>query len=250
MRRNLLLTAALFLAGAGLSAQQPANNTPPPYRGTFTHVDGAFVTPIPGVPFTATVLIRSEVPTPEGTTLVKQTINEIGRDSKGRIHNERRLLVPETFHGTPMLQEVHLFDPQTRMNTFYEPRTRIARQSILPEPPRPPTFINPNLKVEDLGTTTLANMQARGSRQTRTIPARVSGTATNVTVVDEYWYSEDLHMNLLIRHTDPRSGEQTVALSSIRLGDPDPAFMEIPQDYKVVDMTPPPGAPAVAGQVR
>jgi hypothetical protein len=53
-----------------------------------------------------------------------------------------------------------------------------------------------------------------------------------------------LHVNLLLRHNDPRTGERTVALSDIKREDPDPAFFEVPQGYKIVDMTPPPGAPA------
>ena len=68
-----------------------------------------------------------------------------------------------------------------------------------------------------------------------------------MTVVDEYWYSEDLHVNLLVRHSDPRTGVQTVALSDIKREEPPPAFFEVPEGYKTVDMTPPPGAPVALG---
>jgi len=62
--------------------------------------------------------------------------------------------------------------------------------------------------------------------------------------VDEYWYSEDLHVNLLVRRTDPRTGVQTVTLTAIERVERAPEFFEVPEGYKIVDMTPPPGAPA------
>jgi hypothetical protein len=208
------------------------------------------VTPVAGAPFSATVLIRSEQTMPDGTTVTKTTINLVGRDSRGRIHNERRALVPDSYHGTPRLIEVHIFDLQTRMNTFYDPVTRIARQRALPEPPKAPNLrnaSNPMVKVEDLESTNLDGFAATGLRRSTTIPAQASGTGAAVTVVDEYWYSEDLHMNLLVVHTDPRSGVQTVALSSIKREEPPQSFFEVPEGYKIVDVTPPPGAPAAFG---
>jgi hypothetical protein len=174
----------------------------------------------------------------------------VGRDSRGRIHNERRVLVPESYRGTPRLIEVHIFDLQTRMNTFYDPMTRIARQRVLPEPPKAPNFFNSSnaqVKVEDLESTNLEGFAAKGIRRSFTIPAQASGTGAPVTVVDEYWYSEDLHLNLLVRHTDPRTGVQTVALSNINREGPPPAFFEVPEGFKTVDVTPPAGAPAAFG---
>jgi len=245
--RRLLLTASLLVAGlAALPAQQTDSDNPPLYRGTYTHVDGVFVTPVAGAPFSATVLIQSEQTMPDGTAVTKRTINLIGRDSRGRIHNERRSLVPEAFHGSPRLLEVHIFDLQSRLSTFYDPATRIARQRVLPEPPKAAILRSAGVTVEDLGSTSLNGIDAKGSRRTFTIPARASGTGAAVTVSDEYWYSEDLHINLLVRHTDPRTGVQTVALSDIKREEPQQSFFEVPQGYKIVDMTPPPGAPAAS----
>jgi hypothetical protein len=244
MLRHSLLTASLLAAGmTSVVAQQTDGNNPPLYRGTQTHVDGVFVTPVPGVPFSATVLIKTEQTMPDGTVVAKRTVNLIGRDSLGRIHNERRGLVPESFQGMPHLIEVHIFDLQTRLNTFYDPMTHIARQRVLPEPPRDVTLLSTGVTVEDLGSTSLEGIEAKGIRRTFTIPAQVSGTGAAVTVVDEYWYSEDLHLNLLVRHTDPRSGVQTVAITGIQREEPAQTFFEVPQGYKIVDMTPPPGAP-------
>jgi len=246
MQRKLFLFAAFFAAGfIGAKAQQPTRDTPPPYRGTNTRVAGVFVTPVAGVPFSATVVIESDQLLPDGTTEQKRTINMIARDSAGRIHNERRSLMPESFHGTPPLLEVHIFDPQTRLNTFYVPGSRIARQRLLPELPRSPETREPWGTEENLGVTTLNGLQAKGTRRTFTIPAFASGTGKPVEVTDEYWYSEELHMNLLVRHSDPRTGEQAVGISGIKREEPQAALFEVPRGFKIVDMTPPAGSPGL-----
>ena len=87
------------------------------------------------------------------------------------------------------------------------------------------------------------DLQARGTRVTRNIAPEASGTGNPVQVVDEFWYSEELHMNLLERHTDVRGGVQTVAITSIKREEPPPALFEVPEGYKIVDVTPPANAP-------
>jgi hypothetical protein len=176
---------------------------------------------------------------PDGTVVTKRTMNLIGRDSRGRIHNERRFLVPETYTGPPRLLEVHLFDPETRLSTYYDPITHIARQQVLPKPSSVASLSNPMVKVEDLGTDVIKGLVAKGIRRTFTVPAKLSGTNAPVEIVDEYWYSDDLQINLLVRRTDPRTGVQTVEISTIQREEPPPSFIEVPQGYKIVDETPP-----------
>jgi hypothetical protein len=248
---NRFFAAAALLAASiiPLHAQQEDSDQPPVYHGTSIHVDGIFVTPIPGIPVTATVLIQNERPTSDGSVEIQRTINFIGRDSSGRIHNERRSLVPNSFHGRPRLIEVRIFDPQTRINTFYNLATHVARQQVLPEPLKDVNRFNSQARVEELGSNVLDGLEAKGTRRTTTIQANRSGTGAPVEVVDECWYSEDLHLNLLVRRTDPRSGVQTVTLKDIKREEPPQEFFEVPQDYKIVDMTPPAGAPAAGGLV-
>jgi hypothetical protein len=236
MKRSSVLAATLFASATWLAAQAGIHETPPLYRGPKTDVSGVFVTPVAGIPFTATVMIDSEQKLANGATEVKRAEAFIARDSSGRIRNERRMLVTESFHGTPPLLSVHIFDPVTRLNSFYTPGSGIVRQAILPsvsasDPTHP--------GGEDLGYTTLNGMQAKGTRLTRIIPAQFSGTGQPVQVTDEYWYSEDLHMNILEQHSDPRTGEQTVAILSIQREEPAASLFEMPAGYKIVDMTPP-----------
>jgi len=235
-----LLSLVFLLTGAGMCAQQ-VRETPPAYAGPFTLVPGVFVTPIGGAPFSATVVIKSQQPLSDGTVETRVTQTLIARDSKGRIRNERHMLVPEGTAGTPPLIAVHVFDPATRISYIYNPATMIARQQLVRPPSQQPGMSGD--KIEDLGYTTLNGLQAKGTRISREVPAPASGTGKTVTVTDEVWYSEDLHMNLMEEHTDVRGGKQTVAILSIKREEPAPSLFEVPAGYKIVDMTPPPNAP-------
>jgi hypothetical protein len=142
---------------------------------------------------------------------------------------------------------IHLFDPQTRFRTLCDPVTHIARRQLLPEEPKVAGFPNPWVSVDDLGTTTLNGLQAKGTRRTFMVSAAASGTGEPVEVVDENWYSEDLHINLLIRHSDPRSGVQTVGLSAIKREEPPASIFEVPQGYTIVTVNPGPAPASAAG---
>ncbi len=238
--RNSLLVLALFAMAMVSARSQDVREVPPPYRAPATLVSGVFVTPISGMPFAATVVIESEQTLPDGTVEKKHSASIIARDSSGRIHNERRYLMSGDFKVMPPLLSVHLFDPATRVSDFYNPITLICNERTLPPPG--PTVTDP--KAEDLGVKTVSGFEAKGTRSTRTVPAQFSGTGKPVEIADETWYSEDLHMNLLERHTDPRSGVQTVRITGIKREEPDTALFQVPAGYKIVDMTPPAEAPA------
>ncbi len=246
MRLSPKLLLLLFSVAVSLPAQQ-VREQPPQYAGPFTLIPGVFVTPIGGAPFSAAVVIESKQPLADGTVEKRVTQTLIARDSRGRIRNERHMLMPAGTEGMPPLIAVHVFDPATRISYIFNPATRIAREQHIP-PPRT-GMVPDGSKTEDLGYTTLNGMQAKGTRTTRTIPAAVSGTGKPVTVSDEVWYSEDLHMNLMEEHIDIRGGKQTVAILSIKREEPQPALFEVPSGYKIVDMTPPADAPVASSPI-
>jgi hypothetical protein len=241
-------TSALLLLSASpvVAAQENARTTPPPYRGVSERVDGIFVTPVPGVPLTAVIEVKSTKILPDGSTDVKKTSEDIARDSQGRIYNERRELVSPSFDGKPELLSFHLFDPATRLNTFLDPYTHLARQATLPPRPSAPESIpdskvvarNPLLQVQDLGTEIMEDVVVRGTRKSRTVTASASGTGKVIVVTDETWYSDELHLNMLVNHDDPRTGQQSVKVMHIDRREPDQAMFQVPAGYKVVDETP------------
>jgi len=235
--------------GFGQTAGEPtpqSRTMPPDYRGVQTRIQGVYVTPIPNAPFSAKVDIYSSEILPNGQTEVRTTVNHIARDSSGRIHNERRRLVPPSFEGDPALLETHLYDPATRLNIFMNPYTHVARETVLrsPVPTVAPvplrTAANPGSSVAEdvLGTQTLNALTVQGTRKSRTIPADQSGTGKPVVVVDEYWYSPNLSIYLLVKHNDPRTGEQIVAVSEVDRHEPDSAQFSVPANFKVADETP------------
>jgi hypothetical protein len=84
---------------------------------------------------------------------------------------------------------------------------------------------------QDLGQRTIEGMNARGTRITTTIPAGAIGNEQPIRVVSEEWFSPDLQVLVLTKHSDPRSGETTYTLSNIVRAEPDRSLFEIPADY-------------------
>lgn len=87
-------------------------------------------------------------------------------------------------------------------------------------------------KQEDLGMSEMEGVSVHGVRQTQTIPAKTSGTGKDVVVTDEYWYSEELRINMQIKHNDPRMGSVTMTVMGVSREEPSPALFQIPQEYK------------------
>jgi hypothetical protein len=242
LRKVLFLVFLLLACYLALSAQPAAQGTAPEV-GT-TNVSGITVPDIPGAPFSATAVIQVERYWPDGSTQIRRTINLIARDSNGRTHNEFRRLMPEYFHGSPPLMSVRLFDPLTRIRTIYDPALHVATQQLLPRQPRASSFPNPFMRVEDLGTSLLNGLQAKGTRRIYAIAAAASGTGIPLEIEDEDWYSEDLHINLLVRHSDPRIGVQTVGVADLKREEPPAAMFQVPAGFQILDVVPPATEPA------
>lgn len=249
MPRKIHHYAALFEACLLLlCAQQSSQSTPQQDRAGV--VSGITIPDIPGVPFSATVVIESQREGPEGYTEIRRTINLIARDSIGRTHSETRRLMPEYFHGSPLLMNVHLFDPQTRIRTVYDPTQHVATQQTVPKQPKSADLPNPTVHITDLGASTLNGLQTKGTRRIFTISRKASGIGERVEIEDEEWYSEDLHINLLVRHSDPRIGTNTIGVSNLKREEPPASMFEVPAGYKILNLTPapaPPNVPAPTG---
>jgi len=174
-----------------------------------------------------------------------KTMREVGRDSRGRIHNEMREYSPLSNTVTPAVVRILLYDPQSRMSTtlYAKQHTFVTRTVNRPPSSLPPVLFaasptgdnvpaNQFTKKEDLGVRNIEGFAAHGVRQTQTIPAENSGIGQEVVVTDDYWYSDDLRMNLMIQHSDPRTGAAILTVTQIDRNEPAPAFFEIPPDYK------------------
>jgi hypothetical protein len=77
----------------------------------------------------------------------------------------------------------------------------------------------------------MEGVPVHGVRETQIIPAENSGTGKEIVVSDEYWYSADLRINLVIKHSDPRTGSVTMTVTQVKRWEPDPSLLEVPQGY-------------------
>lgn len=210
-----------------------------------------FVTPIPNAPFSGMVRVERTVIQPDGSTLQMWSERKIARDNAGRIHNENRPFVATTVKTVPGATVIHLYDPQNRMTEYLYPKQKTYEAMILRRPPAtdtPDDFASPTAAAapssefthqEDLGYRTIAGLQVHGVRKTQTMSAAESGTGAEVTVTNEYWYSEALRLNLETRHNDPRSGSVTMTVTQIDRHEPSAALFGVPADYSMAGLAKP-----------
>jgi hypothetical protein len=202
-----------------------------------------FVTPIPNVPFTAVVQVERSLVRPDGSVQKMKTLRQIARDSHGRIHNEMRTLIPISSAETPQLRRIHLYDPQTRISTMLDAEQQTFWTMTQRRPPQtvPPTLLEATpaggtlepsefAKKEDLGIQEVGGIPAHGIREVQMIAA--GGNGQLIVVTDEYWYCDDLRINLMIKHNDPRTGSATLTVTQVERSEPDGAMFAIPANYK------------------
>ena len=94
-----------------------------------------FVTPIPNLPFTGVINVERSFVERDGSIVNVKTIRDIGRDGRGRIYNESRMLVPVANTKTPQLMQIHRHDPQTRISTILNPQDRTFSTRTVRHPP-------------------------------------------------------------------------------------------------------------------
>jgi hypothetical protein len=102
---------------------------------------------------------------------------------------------------------------------------------------RTPAGNEQNVIREELGTQTIEGVAAAGTRTTTVIPAGAIGNLQEIRIVSEQWFSPDLQVLVMTKHSDPRSGETTYKLTNIVRAEPDPALFIVPADYTVKGRT-------------
>ena len=84
---------------------------------------------------------------------------------------------------------------------------------------------------EDLGQQVVEGVIATGKKTTTTIPAGTIGNEHPIQIVSEQWFSPDLKVLVMTKHSDPRTGETTYRLSNIVQTEPARSLFEVPADY-------------------
>lgn len=253
---GILLLSALVPA---LCAQQTPPTFARPQDGgaaTVTMRDGGvsqtlqsiYIPPLLNAPFTAIVHTQWIRPLPEGGTYTSVNQRRIARDSRGRIYEERWLLVPKDSDLRSQMNVIQIADPATHIlyNCFMlqQPhRCNVLRfldsSTAIYKPDTVPAGPLPNGKGysthEDLGQQTLAGIETTGTRDTTVINAGVWGNDRPYSVTREFWFAEKLGINLSSQLSNPMAGKQIFTLTDVSLSEPDPALFEIPDGFEVVD---------------
>ncbi len=87
---------------------------------------------------------------------------------------------------------------------------------------------------EDLGTTTIQGIEAKGERWTTMIPAGDVGNDKPIATVTEVWQSATFPMPLREINIDPRMGKKTREVVSLTIGEPDPSLFQPPEGYEIL----------------
>jgi len=92
---------------------------------------------------------------------------------------------------------------------------------------------NANEVKEQLGKQTIEGVEAEGTRTTVTIAAGEIGNERSIQIVSERWYSPELQVVVMTRHSDPRFGETTYKLTNINRAEQAKSLFEVPSDYTI-----------------
>ncbi len=199
---------------------------------------------VTGAPFSATFSTQSTQVLTDGNQIQRNSTGTIARDSQGRTRRDMTLpaIGPWATSGNPAPHVVFLNDPVAGTHYVLEPDKKVARQMRPPRGMRhgkngaaatAPRRQKAGVVTTDLGTQTINGVTAQGTRYTRTIPAGAIGNEKPIEIVTERWYSTDLQMNVMTKHSDPRTGQTVTQLTNIQRQEPDASQFQVPSDYTV-----------------
>jgi hypothetical protein len=214
---------------------------------------------VTGAPYSAQAVTQFSQTLADGNQIQRTTTATVARDSEGRTRTERSLPAIGALAGsggTP--KAVFINDPVAGVGYMLDVNHKTARQipamknrhhasdqgaasasagqsQVKTDSAR--TFMRQqamaNVKTEDLGTQVIDGLSVQGKRTTRTIPAARAGSARDIEVVTETWYSADLQMVEMSKTSDPRFGDTVYKLTNVSRAEPDPALFTVPSDYQV-----------------
>jgi len=239
---------------------------------TFQFVSGQLVSgpPVKGAPYSAEAVNETIQTLADGNRIVQRTTAMQYRDTDGRERREETSAMGAIFITDPVAGTRYTLHPETRTaekgvtgtfnvmtNTgdgvFYyangnegvaiKGRGETGPLTVRLSGARtePLTIATAgrlavgviNAKAEQLPNMYIEGVQAQGTRTTTTIPAGDIGNDRPIDIVDERWYSPDLQMTIMTKHSDPRTGENNFQLKNINRSSPPPTMFEVPADYTV-----------------
>jgi hypothetical protein len=249
MKNALLAILVTMLSAAAIYAQSAGPPPPPPGGPHGFHGAGGPAGPfgfgmhpgkvVTGAPFSADATDHATQTLADGNTIDHTIAGHIARDSQGRMY------VQHTINGGPLAQNgpvtiTFISDPVSGYSYELNPNTKVATRHALKShsesgaaPPKPPA--SPDRVETDLGTQNINGLTAQGKSITHTVPAGEMGNAKPIVSTSETWFSPDLQIPVMAKHSDPRFGSSTYTLTNIVRSEPPASLFQVPSDYTIQD---------------
>ena len=239
----LLVTVCLIPAGVPAHAQSPEDVLHAPDGNSREMIQSILIPPLTNAPFLATVTAEWTKHLPDGSTTVVKNHRLVVRDSRGRIYQERRTLVPEGSSQESRVFRIEISDPTAHTKYFCDPLlTRCELRSYympITEPVVPAGELGDGRRYlvrADLGTRPIEGLETIGTRETITVQTGVIGNSAPVESTKEFWFSPKLDLNLQVLRLDPLHGDQLFNVTDLKLSEPDSRLFVLPAGCKVVDL--------------
>ena len=257
--RLFLLSLGVFSLAA-TAASQVANPQQPEPRssgatggiayptdgGAGRSMESIFVPPKAGAPFSLTLGTEWTRTMANGGTFTVANERHIVRDTKGRIYQERWILVPRGGKVKSQMNFIQITDPE--LHTWhncdvFRKICELLPYSLTTAQTYPP-FIFPSGPLpdgsgsrthEDLGESSTLGVNTHGYRDTTTINEGVMGNDQPMVSLREFWFSPHLGFNLISIVDEPQSGKQVFTVKDLSTAEPEPTYFEVPAGYTVVD---------------
>ncbi len=225
-----------------------------------------------GAPYSATITNESVQTLADGNRIVNTSTGNIARDSMGRTRQDAPLLTIGNMSPADAPHLVFLQDPVAQASYTLNLTEKTAMKggafspmafasgsnarcrneagamvskgmiagSFGPVPAQPlavaiqrtATVDEGQAQTEDLGSKTMEGVSVMGTRTTRTVPAGQIGNDKPLSIVTEVWMSPELKTIVYSKRSDPRTGEQTFALTNIVRSEPDPSLFTVPSGFQ------------------
>jgi len=250
LQKVILVCGMLALADSTAMAQ-----TQPPKCTFPSHLFGLRdVVSLTGCPFSAVVEIERSQTLADGTQIHTKSKAHVYRDSFGRMRYESYAPagVDKDIADSPNMIEI--LDPVAGFGYLLDPRSAVAGRHKLPgpetnpevggqsQPPLAPASASPPAQEprqkplkEKLGTREMEGLIVEGWRTTWMVPAQAEGNDRPLTHERETWNSNLMGITLLVKTSDPRTGEVERRMTNLERLEPDAALFQVPAQYTTRD---------------
>jgi len=210
-----------------------------------------------GLPYSAERVTESVRVLADGNRIVRRNVDKVYRDSDGRTR------VESEWNGKPL---VLIQDVVAGMSYRLYPATRTGYRMAIAAPAAPSKAagaavteagpstpgvarlaeqLSPALngagvaasaETRSLGRKQIEGLAADGEITTATMPAGTLGNAQPIVLTTEAWTARDLRVPVLMKSSNPFSGESLVRLQNLARLEPSTALFAVPADYTVQEV--------------